>query len=68
MSSGISKGLLDQPKAFLVATISSAPNGAPCVFDVPPKFGAPNPIVVLQAIIDGFLDFLLLIIASSISS
>jgi len=68
MSLGISKGSLGQSKAFLVAAISSAPKGAPCVFEVPAKFGAPNPIVVLQAIIEGFQDFLLLISASSISS
>ena len=46
---------------FLVALISSSPNGAPCVLEVPAKFGAPYPILVLQEINEGFLDFLALI-------
>ena len=64
---GISKGFSVQPNAFLVAMISSTPNGAPCVLDVPAKLGAPKPIFVLHEIKDGFLDFWAFLIAASIS-
>ena len=46
---------------------SFTPRGAPCVLEVPAKLGAPYPIVVLQAIRDGFHDFFALTRAILIS-
>ena len=53
MSAGTSKGGASQPSAVLAAATSPAPSGAPCASVVPALAGAPNPIVVRQAISEG---------------
>ncbi len=58
-----------QPSAFLVATTSSGPKGAPCASPVPALLGEPCPIVVVQIIKVGlFVSFLASLSALSISS
>ena len=52
-SSGTSKGAADQPRASRAPAISSSPKGAPWVDAVPALVGAPNPMVVLHAIMEG---------------
>ena len=44
-------------KFFSNNFISSSPNGLPCEDALPPLFGDPKPIVVLQEIAIGFFDF-----------
>jgi hypothetical protein len=53
ISSGISNGSLSQTSCFLAAATSSSPKAAPCVAEVPCLLGAPQPMIVRQAISDG---------------
>ena len=54
---GISKGPCFHLSFFLTNFISSSPRGAPWEDALPDLFGEPNPIMVLQDIIDGFFDW-----------
>ena len=64
--SGISNGLYSQFNWAFVSSISSRPKGAPWADDLPCLFGEPKPILVLQAINVGLLDFWALEIAFDI--
>ena len=50
-----------------MADVSSSPKGEPWHFAVPHFDGEPKPMVVLQAIRVGFLDFCAFLIAFSIA-
>ena len=58
IDSGIINGSSDQFKVDLTSAISSAPSGAPWHAAVPPLFGEPKPICVLNAKKDGLEDAL----------
>ena len=67
-SVGIWNGASLQPSFSRAPLISSAPSGEPCELDLPALVGAPKPIVVLQAIIDGLSEVLAFSIAAAIAS
>src|ERR1700722_20481176 len=52
-SSGITKGGSCHPQRLRAPAISAAPRGEPCAAAVPALVGAPNAIVVLQAMREG---------------
>src|ERR1700691_2360187 len=56
-SSGTENGSSEMPSFSLAPLSSSAPSASPWALAVPALVGAPKPIVVLQAINDGLLDF-----------
>src|SRR6478609_7789013 len=56
MSAGTSNGAEVQPSVLRAPAISSAPSGDPCDFSDPCLVGAPNPILVLQAISTGLSE------------
>ena len=55
------------PSFSLAPFSSSAPSASPCALAVPALVGAPKPIVVLQAISDGLVDFCARVIAAAIA-
>ncbi len=67
-SSGSSNGAWSQPTASRTPAISSSPVMAPCAFAVPASVGAPKPMTVLQAIIDGRSDIFALSMAALTAS
>ena len=44
----MTKGSCVQPSASRVSLISSGPSASPCALAVPPRFGEPLPMTVLQ--------------------
>src|SRR5262249_62132798 len=56
ISAGTSNGGNVQPSVSRAPLISSAPSGEPCDFSEPCLVGAPNPILVLQAMSVGLSD------------
>ncbi len=67
-SAGTSNGASDQPSALRAPVISSAPSGEPCDEALPALVGAPKPMVVRQAIIDGRSDVCAASSAAAIAS
>src|SRR5437764_12173016 len=68
MSAGTSNGGEVQPSFSRAPLISSAPSGEPCEPAVPDLVGAPKPIVVRQAIIEGLSAFRAASIGRAIAS
>src|ERR1700692_1462934 len=66
-SSGTENGSSEMPRFSLAPFSSSGPSASPCALLVPALVGAPKPMVVLQAISDGLLDFCARVIAAAIA-
>src|SRR3981081_1302921 len=66
-SDGTENGSSEMPSFSLAPLSSSAPSASPCTLAVPALVGAPKPIVVLQAIIEGLLDFCARVIAAAMA-